>query len=209
MKPPSTARTAGRSGGCGGACDASPLSCFLFRPRKTREKHRKALHKTPTQHAQSLTISAVIFILIVPFQSCFGHSPTNGSCSLSLTHSPSPAKSYTAAHRGKQGVLLHGAALSFLGCQKAVGSQSESEETRACDDALQRAIVGPSRRSPAGLRCPVCNLAMLLFFCSARRASYTHKVKGEGSLSSACSVCCQNARHPLVKSTNLPFPAVI
>ena len=77
-------------------------------------------------------------------------------------------------------MLLHGAALSFLGCQKAVGSQSESEETRACDDALQRAIVGPSRRSPAGLRCPVCNLAMLLFFCSARRASYTHKVKGGG-----------------------------
>ena len=41
MKPPSTARTAGRSGGCGGACDASRLSCFLFRPRKSREKRRK------------------------------------------------------------------------------------------------------------------------------------------------------------------------
>ena len=44
MKPPSTARTAGRSGGCGGACDASPLSCFLFRPRKSREKRRKRSH---------------------------------------------------------------------------------------------------------------------------------------------------------------------
>ena len=44
MKPPSTARTAGRSGGCGGACDASPLSCFLFRPRKRLEKRRKRSH---------------------------------------------------------------------------------------------------------------------------------------------------------------------
>ena len=44
LKPPSTARTAGRSGGCGGACDASPLSCFLFRPRKSREKRRKRSH---------------------------------------------------------------------------------------------------------------------------------------------------------------------
>ena len=44
MKPPSTARTAGRSGGCGGACDASPLSCFLFRPRKSCERRRKCSH---------------------------------------------------------------------------------------------------------------------------------------------------------------------
>ena len=44
LKPPSTARTAGRSGGCGGACDASPLSCFLFCPRKSREKCRKRSH---------------------------------------------------------------------------------------------------------------------------------------------------------------------
>ena len=47
--------------------------------------------------------------LTVSFHSCSGHSPTNGSRSLSLpkasTHSPSPAKSHTAAHRGKQGVF--------------------------------------------------------------------------------------------------------
>ena len=44
LKTPSTARTAGRSGGCGGACDASRLSCFLFHPRKTCEKRRKRSH---------------------------------------------------------------------------------------------------------------------------------------------------------------------
>ena len=36
-------RRAGRSGG-GGACDASPLSCFLFRSRKRLEKRRKRSH---------------------------------------------------------------------------------------------------------------------------------------------------------------------
>ena len=45
---------------------------------------RKVLKASHTQHAQSPTISAVIFILTVPFQSRFGHSPTNGSHSLSL-----------------------------------------------------------------------------------------------------------------------------
>ena len=45
---------------------------------------RKVLKASHTQHAQSPTISAIIFILTVPFQSRFGHSPTNGSHSLSL-----------------------------------------------------------------------------------------------------------------------------
>ena len=44
LKTPSTARTAGRSGGCGGACDASRLSCFLFHPRKSRKKRSKRSH---------------------------------------------------------------------------------------------------------------------------------------------------------------------
>ena len=38
MKPPSTARTAGRSGGCGGACDASPLSCAKIERPSPLEK---------------------------------------------------------------------------------------------------------------------------------------------------------------------------
>ena len=58
LKPPSTARTAGRSGGCGGACDASPLSCFLFRPRKSREKRRKRSH-TNVSNASVIRTSRV------------------------------------------------------------------------------------------------------------------------------------------------------
>ena len=58
LKPPSTARTAGRSGGCGGACDASPLSCFLFRPRKRLEKRRKRSH-TNVSNASVIRTSRV------------------------------------------------------------------------------------------------------------------------------------------------------
>ena len=55
LKPPSTARTAGRSGGCGGACDASPLSCFLFRPRKSRKSAGNAVIPTfPTHWSHGL-----------------------------------------------------------------------------------------------------------------------------------------------------------
>ena len=45
-------------------------------------------------------------------------------------------------------------------------------------DALMRVAV-PRRRGPAGLRCSVCNLVMLLFFYSARRAFRTCK-RGSG-----------------------------
>ena len=65
MKPPSTARTAGRSGGCGGACDASPLSCFLFRPRKSREKCRKRRH-TNVSNASVTRASRVSQTLLHP-----------------------------------------------------------------------------------------------------------------------------------------------
>ena len=37
-------RTAGLCGRAAGACDCGPLSCFLFRPRKSRERRRKCSH---------------------------------------------------------------------------------------------------------------------------------------------------------------------
>ena len=55
----------------------------------------------------------------------------------------------------------------------AFGSWSETlpknAESLRNSDALMRVAV-PRRRGPAGLRCFVCNSAMLLFFHSARRA---------------------------------------
>ena len=60
----------------------------------------------------------------------------------------------------------------------ALGSWSETllknAESLRDSDALMRVAV-PRRRGPAGLRCSVCNLVMLLFFHSARRAFHTCK----------------------------------
>ena len=47
---------------------------------------------------------------------------------------------------------------------------------RACGTAMRLcASLSRRRRGPAGLRCSVCNLVMLLFFHSARRAFHTCK----------------------------------
>ena len=109
LKPPSTARTAGRSDRAERRFRRQSFILLSFSSLKMVRKVLKASH---TQHAQSPTISAVIFILTVPFQSCFGHSPTNGSHSLSLpkagTHSPAPAKSHTAAYTAKHGAFFMG-----------------------------------------------------------------------------------------------------
>ena len=67
---------------------------------------------------------------------------------------PSPEGGRTAAHKGKQGVF----SCAAVWWQEGVENWSEDEETRTCDDALRRAIVGPSRRSPAGLRCSFVHL---------------------------------------------------
>ena len=92
MKPPSTARTAGRSGGCGGACDASPLSCFLFRPRKSRERRRKCSH---TNVSNTLVTRPSTPPAQTPQRSFRGTAAG--------THLPSPTGSHTADHRAKQG----------------------------------------------------------------------------------------------------------
>ena len=72
---------------------------------------------------------------------------------------------------------------------------------RACGTAMRScASLFRRRRSPAGLRCSVCNLVMLLFFHSARRAFHTCK-RGCGIttlgvlrvLSKRWAAACQNS----------------
>ena len=109
---------------------------------------------------------------------------TNTSRSLSLTkagtHSALPEKSHTAAHTPKHGASLLPLreAFRFLRC-----------------------------RSPAGLRCLVCNLAVLLFFRFAFGTFCMCEARGVSPLS-ACSTCRRNARCPLVKAANSPFPCL-
>ena len=120
MKPPSTARTAGRSGGCGGACDASRLSCFLFRPRKRLEKRRKRSHTNVSNALVTQTSRLSQTLLQTPLP-CFHafineyYTAKNGLGTIAPrllsqvkvgTHSPFGEESHTTAHTAKRGPSL-------------------------------------------------------------------------------------------------------
>ena len=180
--------------------DASRLSCFLFRPRKRLEKHRKALHKTPTQHAQSLTISAVIFILIVPFQSCFGHSPTNAAHSLSppkagtyltiaskIAHSGSHAETgafrtgplslpstRTARLRTSPGRVSERQTLPLLGLGRVC-----SRRTQKAFGTAMRLCVSLSRGVAAPLGCVIFFAFVEIGICTSGAHGFP-RVRGEG-----------------------------
>ena len=79
----------------------------------------------------------------------------------------------------------------------------KNAESLRNSDALMRVAV-PRRRGPAGLRCSVCNLVMLLFFHSARRAFRTCE-RGVVSLPSVRFACSRNAGRPLVKAVICRF----
>ena len=126
----------------------------------------------------------------------FNTSGTNAPRLLSRvkagTHSAFGERSHTAAHTPKQGLFRMGGAITTLGAFRtftnipgpgirtayfaAFGAWSEAllkdTESLRDSDALMRVAV-PRRRGPAGPRCSVCNLVMLLFFHSARRAFRT------------------------------------
>ena len=133
-----------------------------------------------------------------PSSSCFSTSRTNGPRLLSLpkagTHSPFREKSHTRAHTPKHGAFQMGALLLPSDCSTrsrtspgrvserqtlpllSLGRRCSRRTQRACGTAMRLcASLSRRRRGPAGLRCSVCNLVMLLFFHSARRAFHTCK----------------------------------
>ena len=125
------------------------------------------------------------------FLAHFSTSRTNGPRSLSRvkvgTHSALGERSHTTAHTAKHGAFRMGALLlpserstrfgnpAWPGFKTAnfaaFGAWSwvlpKNAESLRDSDALMRVAV-PRRRGPAGLRCSVCNLVMLLFFHSVR-----------------------------------------
>ena len=83
----------------------------------------------------------------------------------------------------------------------SLGRRCSRRTQRACGTAMRLcASLSRRRRGPAGLRCSVCNLVMLLFFHSARRAFHTCK-RGCGIttlgvlrvLSKRWAAACQNS----------------
>ena len=130
------------------------------------------------------------------FSSQFSTSPTNGprlpSLQKASTHSALGERSHTSAHRAKQGcvgwgrylyprTVLHGLeTLRGLVSERqtlplfGLGRRHSQRTQRARGTAMRLcASLFRRRRGPAGPRCSVCNLVMLLFFHSARRAFRT------------------------------------
>ena len=130
------------------------------------------------------------------FLAHFSTSRTNGPRLLSRakagTHSPSPTGSHTAAYTAKQGRFRWGRyyyprtvshvseTLRGQGVERqtlpllGLGRVCSRRTQKACGTAMRScASLFRRRRGPAGLRCSVCNLVMLLFFHSARRAFRT------------------------------------
>ena len=172
MKPPSTARTAGRSGGCGGACDASRLSCFLFRPRKRLEKRRKRSHTNVSNALVTRTSRLSQTLLQTPLP-CFHasineyYTAKNGlgtiaprllSRAKAGTHSPSPTGSHTAAYTPKHGVFPPSSTAGLCAASEIAAERTAGESgctSVACVRFLRR-------RGPAGLckliiSCLICN----------------------------------------------------
>ena len=156
--------------------DASPLSCFLFRPRKSREKRRKRSH---TNVSSTLSTRSS-----TPPAQTPQHSFQGAAAGTHATPVPNRAHS---GSQGETGVLWMGA-LSLPSDRFARSGNPAWPEGRTAyfapfgswprvlpknaeslrdSDALMRVAV-PRRRGPAGLRYSVCNLVMLLFFHSVR-----------------------------------------
>ena len=160
MKPPSTARTAGRSDWAERRFRRQPFILLSFSSSK---KARKAQEMQSYQRFQHVGHTA------------FNTSGTNGPRSLSFTkagtHSALGERSHTAAHTPKHGRFGRGGAISTLGAFRmfanlpgpgirtasfaAFGAWSgvlpKNAESLRNSDALMRVAV-PRRRGPAGLR---------------------------------------------------------
>ena len=159
----------------------------------------------------------------------FSTSLTNGPRLLSRvkvgTHSPSPKKSHTAAHRAKQGAFRMGA-LSLPSERSArsrtsPGRVSErqtlpllglgrgrSQRTQKAFGTAMRLCASLSRGVAAPLGC------VTFFFCRScglfilRSRLSACARRGALSLPSVCFACSRNAGRPLAKADILPFSEV-
>ena len=196
LKPPSTARTAGRSGGCGGACDASPLSCFLFRPRKSREKRRKRSH---TNVSNALVTRSSTPPAQTPQRSFRGTAAG--------THLPSPTGSHTTARTPKQGPsgrgryhyprsVPHVHKHPRAGCQNGVLCRFGilagrcSRRTQKAFGTAMRLCVSLSRGVAAPLGCVIFFASAEIAVCTSCAQAFCVCEAWVVSLPSARFTCC-------------------
>ena len=124
------------------------------------------------------------------------HNGTHGETGAFRTRPLSLPSERSARSQTSPGRVSERQTLPLLG----LGRGHSRRTQRACGTAMRLcASLSRRRRGPAGLRCSVCNLVMLLFFHSARRAFHTCK-RGCGIttlgvlrvLSKRWAVACQN-----------------
>ena len=144
LKPPSTARTAGRSDWAERRFRRQPFILLSFSSSK---KARKAQETQSYQRFQ-----------------CIGHtdfktSGTNGSRLLSQvkagTHLPSPTGSHTAAHAAKHGAFWMGGGITTLGAFCAVRKPCAAwcQNGKLCRFWALAGGTPEERGEPAGQRC--------------------------------------------------------
>ena len=163
LKPPSTARTAGRSDWAGRRFRRQPFILLSFSSSEKPQKRRKRSH---TNVSNTLVARPSTPPAQTPQRTFRGTAAG--------PHLPSPTGSHTAAHRAKHGVFRVGVVslpserfarfgnparpgvrtANFAAFRPWSGVLPENAESLRNSDALMRVAV-PRRRGPAGLRDPV------------------------------------------------------
>ena len=131
------------------------------------------------------------------FANRIAHKGTHGETGVFRMGALSLPSTRAARSRTSPGRMSERQTLPLL----SLGRRCSRRTQRACGTAMRLcASLSRRRRGPAGLRCSVCNLVMLLFFHSARRAFHTCK-RGCGIttlgvlrvLSKRWAAACQNS----------------
>ena len=146
-----------------------PFSCFLFRPRKSREKRRKRSHtnvsmhrsyelqgslKRRRKHPHPTSINGYHMVKMLLAQ-----SSTNGPRSLSRvkagTHSAFGEKSHTRAHTAKQVVFWVGGGITTLGAFRTFRKPCVAGCQNGVLCRFWGLVMGApkERREPSGQRC--------------------------------------------------------
>ena len=194
--------------------DASRLSCFLFRPRKSREKRRKRSYtnvsstlstRSSTPPAQTPHVRfherTWVHTRLSEKDRTQGLTRRNRGCfGWGRYYYP---RSVSHVHKHPQAWYQNGVLCRFW--VLVGGTPKERREPRD-SDALMRVAV-PRRRGPAGLRNLFLLLSKLRLVHPALRTLCVYEV-GVVSLPSVRFACSQNAGRPLVKAAHLPFSEV-
>ena len=127
------------------------------------EKFGFSSKSVPANIAKKLPPQRCSKLLLIAFSASLTNGPRSLSCVKAGTHSAFGEESHTAAHTAK-----HGCFTLAVTWRISLLSHLDKEKPEEADARPTACVRFLRRRSPAGLRCPVCNLAMPLFLLCAQ-----------------------------------------